>query len=105
MKKRRLITPEEAAEIQTCSSIKTKTKEESENDKMWVLEVKIPFSVLKKFVGEDFKTPPGKWRANFYRCGGKTDPQYSTWSPITGPDRPYLFHQPRYFGILEFENE
>jgi len=41
------------------------------------------------------------WRANFYRCGGKTDTQYACWNPI-GCEKPD-FHRPEFFGDLTFE--
>ena len=39
-------------------------------------------------------------RANFYRCGGKTDCQYGSWNfiPWKQPD----FHRPEFFGDLFF---
>ncbi|HOX40382.1 MAG TPA: carbohydrate-binding family 9-like protein [Candidatus Brocadiia bacterium] len=40
------------------------------------------------------------WLANFYRCGGVTDPQYGTWSPVAAPKPDY--HRPECFGRLTF---
>lgn len=75
-------------------------KEESAADDHWVLEVSIPF---KNFVHDAPHTPPqdgDTWRINLNRSGGKTDAQYSTWSPVNTP-KPN-FHAPESFGFVTF---
>ncbi len=98
---RRLIGPELAARITLAHSVPGPTKEESPADDGWVLEVGLPFDVLGEFIGRAVSVGPGtKWRGNFYRCGGATDPQHSCWSPVGTPSPD--FHRPEYFGRLEF---
>jgi hypothetical protein len=75
-------------------------KRDAASDDHWVLELAIPF---KNFEKDAAHTPPqdgDQWRLNLNRCGGKTNPQYSTWSPVTS-DRPN-FHVPESFGWVRF---
>jgi len=76
------------------------SKQESASDEHWMLELAIPF---KNFEKDAAHTPPQKgdtWRLNLNRCGGKTNAQYSTWSPVKS-DRPN-FHVPESFGWVRF---
>lgn len=75
-------------------------KMESPDDDHWILEVAIPF---KNFEKDAAHTPPQNgdtWRLNLNRCGGKTNAQYSTWSPVKS-ERPN-FHTPDSFGWVRF---
>ncbi len=75
-------------------------KEEAADDDHWVLELAIPF---RNFARDAAHTPPGEgdvWRINLNRDGGKTDAQYSTWSPVNTP-KPN-FHVPESFGYIRF---
>ena len=75
-------------------------KEESPDDDHWVLEVAIPFRNLARDAAH---TPPQDgdvWRINLNRSGGKTNAQYSTWSPVRTP-KPN-FHVPEVFGYVRF---
>ncbi len=79
-----------------------RVKHDSPDDTHWILEVAIPFS---NFAKDAAHTPPqdgDQWRLNLNRAGGKTNAQYSTWSPIT-TDRPN-FHVPESFGWVTFKN-
>jgi VanZ family protein len=72
-----------------------------DNDKMWTVEIKIPFSALPASM-----SPPSsetRWRANFYRIDrprGKNG-EYSCWSPSMSPS----FHQVQRFGTLIFSSK
>ncbi len=75
-------------------------KDEAPNDNHWVLEVAIPF---KNFAHDAAHVPPqdgDEWRINLNRSGGKTNAQYSTWSPVNTP-KPN-FHVPESFGYIRF---
>jgi hypothetical protein len=77
-------------------------KEEAPTDKDWVFELAIPFA---NFSHDAAHTPPRDgdvWRLNLNRDGGKTDAQYSTWSPVHTP-KPN-FHTPEDFGYVKFVN-
>lgn len=75
-------------------------KEESSDDNGWVLEVAIPFTNFKNDARNTPPRPGDVWRINLNRSGGKTDAQYSTWSPVKTP-KPN-FHQPDSFGYMTF---
>ena len=95
---RQFMSQDIAKNIQCQPSISSLKKQESSEDTQWVVDIYLPFSAIEMLTGE--KVNPNKWFANFYRCGGKTEPQYASWQniPTTTPD----FHQPDYFGELIF---
>jgi hypothetical protein len=92
-------------------------------DTGWVLEFSVPFTHFRAFdttaekkddppdavthirgFGAEF--PPKDGQAIYiglHRCGGKTNPQYSQWSP-SQTERP-SFHQPQDFGKVIFSTE
>ncbi len=75
-------------------------KEDAPGDDHWELELAIPF---RNFARDAAHTPPKKgdvWRINLNRSGGRTNPQYSTWSPVRTP-KPN-FHAPESFGYIRF---
>lgn len=75
-------------------------KREAPDDGHWVLELAIPF---RNFARDAAHTPPrdgDTWRLNLNRAGGKTNAQYSTWSPVASP-KPN-FHAPESFGEVRF---
>lgn len=99
---RRLAPTEVLDAVRVKTSIPTPTKAESPTDEGWWLAAKIPFSAISKLVG--FEVAPksgGVWRANLYRCGGLTDPQYAAWNRLDCPEPDY--HRPEFFGNLTFE--
>jgi hypothetical protein len=98
---RRLITPELARRIKVVASVPGPTKDESPYDNGWWIVVAMPFEMISEFAGQKVKPTSGTpWRANFYRCGGKTDAQHACWNPITR-ERPD-FHRPEFFGDMVF---
>lgn len=100
---RQFISCDIANQITCKSSITSPTKThqtyaKNNKDENWKIEIKIPFSVIKKITGETINTE--RWFANFYRCGGNIEPQYASWNHIdvSNPD----YHQPKFFGELVF---
>ena len=72
-------------------------------DQSWTLEAAIP---LVNFASVAVRTPPKSgdvWRLNLNRLGGKTNQQYSQWSP-SKTERP-SFHAPQDFGRVVFSKE
>ena len=64
----------------------------------WELYYKIPFSFMKKY----FSKVSPVMRANFYKCGEKTNPEhYASWNSI--PKDILDFHTPQFFGEIIFE--
>ncbi|MBR6693766.1 MAG: carbohydrate-binding family 9-like protein [Clostridia bacterium] len=78
-----------------------KIKVEKSDDK-WSVEVFLSFSDINKmFPGATFESG-SVIRANFYKCGDKTQiPHYGMWNEIGGDKISY--HQPEYFGKLIIE--
>ena len=75
---------------------------EIEEDTTWLVEYRIPFSMLGEYHGFPMPEAGSVWRANFYKCADKTShPHWLTWAPVDFP-RPN-FHLPQYFGLLEFQ--
>ena len=77
-------------------------KQDSPDDDHWILELAIPF---RNFEKDAANTPPkdgDTWRLNLNRAGGKTNAQYSTWSPVS-TEKPN-FHVPESFGWVRFVN-
>ncbi len=97
---REFICTEAASLIELKSSINSPVKLEKKSDLSWCIEISLPFVAIEKFTNE--KVNRKKWFANFYRCGGRTEPQYAVWNDIkvTEPD----YHQPEHFGELVFSD-
>ena len=100
-KDRRRLKPEQAGRIQVVTSVPGPTKAESPADQSWWAAVSLPFDFLSEFTGVKIAPKPGTlWRANFYRCGGQTEPQNASWNPIPWPTPDY--HRPEFFGDVRF---
>jgi len=98
---RRLIEPNLAGRIRVATSVPATSKDESDDDRAWWVAVELPFDVLGDFIISRVRPSPGDaWRGNFYRCGGRTDPQYACWNPIDAPQPD--FHRHECFGLLKF---
>jgi hypothetical protein len=77
-------------------------KRDSPEDDHWILEMAVPWA---SYSADAAHTPPrdgDRWRLNLNRCGGVTNPQYSTWSPVDTPAP--NFHVPESFGWVRFVN-
>jgi hypothetical protein len=98
------ISPELAARVKVVSPLPKAPKAESAADNGWWIAVRLPFDVIAELSGQPVKVASGTtWRANFYRCGGKTDTQFGSWSPVDPVKHPIAdFHRPEYFGTLVF---
>lgn len=95
------IPPKEISKITLSHSLPAIVDPEITSAISWIIECKIPFSLLGRY--SDVTTPaPGViWKANFYKVAvNNSNPHYMTWSPVKNdfPD----FHLPAYFGNLIF---
>lgn len=101
---RKLIDAARAGQIRIATSVTSPVKNESPPDDDWWVALRWPLAVLRQWTGRSFPTRPRSvWRGNFYRCGGRTDPQHACWSPIDPVRHPEPdFHRPEYFGRIEF---
>ncbi len=92
---------EDCTNIQIATTFTEPIYKEITTPTEWTLEYAVPFDLIAKYT--DISRPESgvKWNANFYKCADDCSyPHWITWSPIATkqPD----FHQPGYFGILEF---
>lgn len=77
-------------------------KQDAPSDDHWILEMAVPWA---SFSADAAHTPPrdgDRWRLNLNRSGGVTNPQYSTWSPVSTPAP--NFHVPEAFGWVRLVN-
>jgi hypothetical protein len=92
----------DCASIVTASSLKGPIDPEIVEPTTWILEYRIPLSLVEKFAKAERPRPGVTWRANFYKCADESShPHWLTWAPVSHA-KPQ-FHLPQYFGILEFE--
>lgn len=93
-------TDEQIATIRRISSLGNKPFQEKKGTTEWQITVAIPWEV---FFGHDLKPVSGrKMRGNFYKCGDELSvPHFVSWTKIK-TEKP-SFHQPDFFGGLEFE--
>ena len=97
-----LISEQHIQQVEVAHTLPAIVDPEIDRDTTWIVEYRIPFSVLSNY--HSFPTPEAGsvWRANFYKCADETShPHWLTWAPIDFP-RPN-FHLPQYFGLLEFQ--
>lgn len=96
------IAESDIEKITIASSLPKIIDEEITTDTTWYLEYKLPYSILRNYF--EFDKPREKllWRANFYKCADKTSrPHWLTWNKIDLPKPD--FHQPGFFGYIEFQ--
>lgn len=76
--------------------------EKKANSVEWQMQAIIPLSV---FMHHDIINLEGKTcKANFYKCGDKlSQPHFLSWNRIETPEPD--FHQPAFFGDIEFETK
>jgi hypothetical protein len=87
-------------EVQIETTIEGSLNNEDDLDQWWTLEAAIPFAAFSSVAKN---TPPhsgDEWRLNLHRLGGKTNFQYSQWSPAVSEE--VLFHAPQFFGRVIF---
>lgn len=96
------VSEDDIRQVQVAHTLPKIVDPEISTDTTWIVEYRIPFSILNKY--HSFPEPEAGtvWRANFYKCADQTShPHWLTWAPVDFP-RPN-FHLPAYFGILEFQ--
>lgn len=76
--------------------------DDSDRDRYWITEVKIPLRNFAKVAGRAVR-PGDRWHVNLHRHGGATNFQYSQWSRGDSP-KPQ-FHAPHRFGHITFSGE
>ena len=67
----------------------------------WFVEVSWPFAVMEAYCGPIRPVAGRRWRGNAFKCADDTShPHWASWAPI---GEALNFHQPGWFGALEFE--
>jgi hypothetical protein len=96
------ISDQDVEQVTVAHSLPKLVDPEIQKKTTWVVEYRIPFSMLRKY--RNFHNPNSgeTWRANLYKCADDTShPHWLTWANVDFP-RPN-FHLPEYFGTLEFQ--
>ena len=82
------------------SSLRQPIVEEIVTPVEWEIGYALPFCALEAYVGPLEFRRGRPWKGNFFKCGDLTSqPHWASWSPI---GEELNFHQPAYFGALEF---
>ncbi|NIA06337.1 MAG: hypothetical protein GWP14_01665 [Actinobacteria bacterium] len=90
------------AHLKIAASVAGPPKQESPDDNGWSVAVQMSFELISRLSGRQIRPTSGSvWRANFYRCGGRTNRQYACWNRVGTPSPDY--HRPEFFGELLFE--
>ncbi len=84
-------------------TIRGTVNDDSDIDTGWTLEIAIRFDDYTELSGGVTPRAGDMWRVALNRCGGKTNEQYSQWSPSQTP-KP-SFHVPNDFGKVFFSME
>ncbi len=84
-------------------SIQGTLNNDDDIDTGWILEIAIRFSDYPELFKKALPVNGDYWRVGLNRCGGKTNQQYSQWSP-TQSDNPN-FHAPEDFGKIIFSDK
>lgn len=100
--KQSIISEDNIRQVEVAHTLPEVVNPEIDRDTTWIVEYRIPFSVLSNYHSFPKPEAGSVWRANFYKCADQTShPHWLTWAPVDFP-RPN-FHLPQYFGILEFQ--
>jgi hypothetical protein len=95
------IHPRHISEIEVAASLPKIVDPEIKSDTTWVVEYRIPFSILKDYFEFNIPGEGSLWRANFYKCADESShPHWLTWAPVQKPTPD--FHMPEFFGHIEF---
>ncbi|MFA6471982.1 MAG: carbohydrate-binding family 9-like protein [Candidatus Latescibacterota bacterium] len=81
-------------------TLKGTVNNDSDTDTSWILEVAVRFSDYPGLFKAKTPKDGDMWRVGLNRCGGKTNEQYSQWSPSQTPQPNY--HVPDDFGKIFF---
>jgi hypothetical protein len=96
------ISDEHIRQVEVAHTLPKIVDPEITTDTTWIVEYRIPFSVLANYHSFPKPEAGSLWRANFYKCADQTShPHWLTWAPVDFPTP--NFHLPQYFGILEFQ--
>lgn len=99
---RAIISEDHIQKIDVAHTLPEIIDPEIDKETTWLVEYRIPFSVLSNYHSFTKPEAGSVWRANFYKCADETShPHWLTWAPVdfSKPN----FHLPQFFGLLEFQ--
>lgn len=97
----RLIEASDLQQVEIAHSMPRIVDPEIAGPTTWTIEYRIPIAVIAKYCRVVQPAPGVVWRANLYKIADETShPHWLTWSVVDNPEPD--FHQPAYFGFLEF---
>jgi len=76
---------------------------DADTDSGWIVEMAVRFSDYPKLLNKTAPAAGDFWRVGLNRCGGKTNEQFSQWSPSHTPTP--NFHVPQDFGKIVFSSK
>ncbi len=89
------------SQIKVATTLPKIVDPEMDSKTTWVVEYRIPFSMLKEYHDFDNPSDGTVWRANFYKCADDSShPHWITWAPVNHPVP--NFHLPDFFGTIKF---
>ncbi len=95
------VSRDEAATVRVAHSMPSLVEPERTEPTSWWVEVAFPCRVMEPYCGPIGTLSGQRWRGNLFKCGDETShPHWASWAPI---GEALNFHQPVYFGALEFE--
>lgn len=99
----KVVLPNEVCEqVETYHSMPKIVEPEISEPTTWILEYRLPITVLANYCPVVRPAPGVTWRANFNKCADLTSgPHWLTWAPIDHPEP--MFHAPHAFGTLVFD--
>jgi hypothetical protein len=96
------LSDEHIRQVEVAHTLPRIVEPEIETDTTWIVEYRIPFSILSEYHTFPLPEAGTVWRANLYKCADKTShPHWLTWAPVDFPSP--NFHLPEFFGTLEFQ--
>jgi hypothetical protein len=95
------VSAADAARVRIAHSMPAVVEPELAGPVSWWIEVALPSAAMEPYCGAIGLLSGQRWRGNLFKCGDETShPHWASWAPI-GDE--LNFHQPVYFGDLEFE--
>lgn len=92
-----------ATGVKIATAVDGTLNNDADQDRGWILEAAIALENFKEVARNIPPRPGDVWHLNLNRLGGKTNPQYSQWTP-SKTDRPQ-FHAPKDFGRVIFSDK
>jgi hypothetical protein len=96
------VSEDDIKQIKIFSSMPGIIEKEITEPVTWVLELALPIKILQNYSDISLPRTGIKWKANFYKCAeNNSHPHWLSWTEINS-DKPN-YHQPLFFGEIEFE--